>query len=798
MIRRKFLEYSSKTLLAAGLGLRFSLAAGAERQDSAKPAASGTPPGQALPGTSMLTQDGDLAEQMQDGIRRFLLRKIEDAPQQRSALWQRNYRSVQDYEKSVSSKRERLRQIIGGGDPRLPPRAPELLASPLGPSELAHGSGYSVTAVRWPVLECVELGFCGLHAEGLLLEPESRAVARVVAIPDADWTPEMLAGLAPGVPSAAQFARRLAENGCQVLVPLLINRDDSFSGNPEVKMTNQPHREWIYRMAFEVGRHIIGYEVQKVLAAIDWFASEEGTAHVPIGVMGYGEGGLIAFYSAALDSRIDATLVSGYFQERENAWTEPIYRNLWGLVSEFGDAEIASLIVPRVLIIEAGRGPEVNGPPHATRERENVACPNGSLTSPPLDSVQRELDRTRPAFAALGVGHHLQSVMNEGGHGLPGSEEALKALLRSLGVRRPLRPSGKPPHAVRQGVDPQLRLHSQLDEMVAFTQGLAQKSPERRAEFWSKADPSNPERWHKSTEPMRNYIWEEIFGRLPAPNLSPNPRTTLVYDAPRFRGYKVMLDVWPEVFACGILLLPNDLRAEERRPVVVCEHGLGGRAHEVADPKIDSQYYHHFGASLADLGFVVYAPQDPFVGDEHFRIIQRMAQPLRLSLYSFILGQHQQVLTWLVEQPFVDPERIGFYGLSYGGKTAMRVPPLLDRYALCICSGDFNEGVGKMTSVSSKSSFMFDDSYDLYEFNFANVINYAELANLMAPRPFMVERGHSDGIGVDEWVAFEYAKVQRFYNQLGIADRTAIEYFDGGHTIHGQGTFDFLRRNLHH
>jgi hypothetical protein len=97
-----------------------------------------------------------------------------------------------------------------------------------------------------------------------------------------------------------------------------------------------------------------------------------------------------------------------------------------------------------------------------------------------------------------------------------------------------------------------------------------------------------------------------------------------------------------------------------------------------------------------------------------------------------------------------------------------------------------------MTSVISKYSFMFDDSYDLYEFNFANVINYAELANLMAPHPFMVERGHRDGIGVDEWVAFEYAKVQCFYNQLGIADRTAIEYFDGGPTINGKRTFDFL------
>jgi hypothetical protein len=49
---------------------------------------------------------------------------------------------------------------------------------------------------------------------------------------------------------------------------------------------------------------------------------------------------------------------------------------------------------------------------------------------------------------------------------------------------------------------------------------------------------------------------------------------------------------------------------------------------------------------------------------------------------------------------------------------------------------------------------------------------------------------------VDEWVAGEYAKVRRFYEQLGIGDRTAIEFFEGGHTINGIGTFDFLARHL--
>ena len=236
------------------------------------------------------------------------------------------------------------------------------------------------------------------------------AKARIVAIPDADWTPEMLAGLVDGVPAKAQFARRLAENGCQVLVPMLINRDDTFSGNPEIRMTNEPHREFIYRIAYELGRHVIGYEVQKVLAAVDWFSSHGDKAG--IGVMGYGEGGLIALYAAALDSRIKATVVSGYFDEREKLWSEPIYRNIWGLLREFGDAEIASLIAPRTLIVEACRGPEVNGPPAAVDGRSNMACPVGRLSTPPIASVRREADSCREIFAPFGPGQLVEGLRN--------------------------------------------------------------------------------------------------------------------------------------------------------------------------------------------------------------------------------------------------------------------------------------------------------------------------------------------------------------------------------------------------
>jgi len=104
--------------------------------------------------------------------------------------------------------------------------------------------------------------------------------------------------------------------------------------------------------------------VQKIQAAVDWFLSPSGPAAAgrkAIGVAGYGEGGLLALYTAALDERIDAAWVSGYFQPREELWREPLYRNVWGLLTEFGDAELAAMVAPRGLVVEYSRSPTAAG-----------------------------------------------------------------------------------------------------------------------------------------------------------------------------------------------------------------------------------------------------------------------------------------------------------------------------------------------------------------------------------------------------------------------------------------------------
>lgn len=96
---------------------------------------------------------------------------------------------------------------------------------------------------------------------------------------------------------------------------MLMDRGDHLSviahGQRRSKVT---HRELLYRAAYQMGRHLIGYEVQKVLAAVDWFDHEAGDDNLRTAVVGYGEGGLVAFYAAALDQRIDVVGVSGELQ----------------------------------------------------------------------------------------------------------------------------------------------------------------------------------------------------------------------------------------------------------------------------------------------------------------------------------------------------------------------------------------------------------------------------------------------------------------------------------------------------
>lgn len=749
-----------------------------------------------FPGAKPLTLTGDLSEKMVSGIRQFLKNETAASVTNRAVYWKRDLSGVAAYEKSIQPNRDRLRTLIGAVNPRVAFQDLDLLDTSSRGSTLATGATYTITAVRWPV-------FDGVNAEGLWIRQNQTPILRVVAIPDADQTPEMICGLVAGVPVEDQFARRLAESGAEVLIFTPLSRSDEYSGNPAIgRFTNQPHREWIYRQSYELGRTPIGYEVQKAEAAVDWFLrqNEGSTVKIPIAVAGHGEGGVVALHTAALHTRVAAALVSGSFKRREELWREPIYRNIFSFLREFGDAELATLVAPRPLVVVYAEEPNVQGPP-ASRPGRGGAAP-GALRTPERYDAEEELFRAMEILRKAKFKTDFRFVHgNEGKTIGAGSHLAIGELYESLDLSPRITARwSEPPAPTGPLPDPEPRQRRVVRELTDYTQSLLRASQRHRDQtFWNQIKARSAADWKAESASWRKRFWEETLGKFDNAFLPPNVRMRKLFETPTHTAHDVVLDVWPEVIAWGVLLWPKDLREGERRPVVVTQHGLEGvplDTIEELEANSAHRYYKAFSTRLAERGYIVFAPHNPYRGEDNFRVIQRLSNPLGRCLFSVIIGQHQQILTWLKSLPNVDPARIGFYGLSYGGKTAMRVPSVLEDYALSICSADFNEWVVKCSTVDSPYSYVYTIEYDMPEWNLGHTFNYAEMAALIAPRPFMVERGHADGVAPDEWVAHEFARVRRFYTRLGLADSTTIEFFDGPHSINGVGTYQFLDRFL--
>jgi hypothetical protein len=379
-----------------------------------------------------------------------------------------------------------------------------------------------------------------------------------------------------------------------------------------------------------------------------------------------------------------------------------------------------------------------------------------------------------------------------------------------LGAKVPLSLSKEIPKDNRKAFNAKERQVRQVKELEDHVQWLMRDSDYERNNFflyklmpefekrgWSTKPhhPSHsPDRFIEASKAYRKMFHEEIIGRFEEPMLPADAHTRKLYDNDKWTGYEVQLDVYPNLKAAGIILIPKDLKPGEKRPVVVCQHGRDGYPQRMINE--DYSAYNNTAAKLADRGFIVYAPYNPYRGEDKYRWLVRKATNVGKSMFSFIIAQHDQTLRWLGSLPFVDKDRIAFYGLSFGGETAMRVPSVLESYCLSICSGDFGDYTRKVVDTHFSRGFMNSMEWEIPVFRLGKTFSHAEMAYLIFPRPFMVERGHDDLVQQTDWVSYEYGKVKYLYDQFGLGDRTDIEYFNGGHSMRGEGTFDFLHKHL--
>ena len=214
---------------------------------------------QKLDGTQPLSIDGDIASEMVSGIDRFLLKQLAESKQTRFERWEKAYQSGQG-EKWFDSQRAKLASILGLREKRIAFNAFELIASTKQSSTVFKDDEVTIHHVRWPVV-------ADITATGFLISPKSKVKANLIAIPDATQTPGDIAGFGEQKKGTPTFgsATALARAGFRVVVPLTVSRRMQKRMNGAT-LTD---REFVYRSSFVLGRHLIGYELQSILAIVD-------------------------------------------------------------------------------------------------------------------------------------------------------------------------------------------------------------------------------------------------------------------------------------------------------------------------------------------------------------------------------------------------------------------------------------------------------------------------------------------------------------------------------------------------
>jgi dienelactone hydrolase len=114
--------------------------------------------------------------------------------------------------------------------------------------------------------------------------------------------------------------------------------------------------------ALLLGQTMIGWRVHDVMRTIDWIETRKELDAKRVGCMGISGGGTCTLFSAALEPRIRAAMVSGYlntFRDSVFSLSHCIDNYVPGILQWAEQYDIAGLIAPRPLFAESGERDEI-------------------------------------------------------------------------------------------------------------------------------------------------------------------------------------------------------------------------------------------------------------------------------------------------------------------------------------------------------------------------------------------------------------------------------------------------------
>lgn len=321
-------------------------------------------------------------------------------------------------------------------------------------------------------------------------------------------------------------------------------------------------------------------------------------------------------------------------------------------------------------------------------------------------------------------------------------------------------------------------------------------------------------------------VWrEQTLARLRAalgPFPEPVPLNAEVvgrHDEGDYTREKVVYD--SEAFATvpAWLLVPKDVRPGDRRPAVLCAHGHGPGQRgkdfvagvvspaggDPAEQEAAIQRYNYdYARQLVRRGYVCLAPDWRGFGERRApdawvrgnrdpcNVLYLAYGYLGFQLLALDLWDGMRGLDYLQSLPFVDPDRLGLVGLSFGGTMTTLLSAVDERIRCavisCYLSTVRDDALGHRGRANTCGS-----QYVPGLLTFGDI---ATVAGLIAPRPCLVEIGEQDTTFVVDDARRAYADLERIYAAAGCPERLDVDVHPGGHAFSGAKAFDWFARWL--
>lgn len=244
-------------------------------------------------------------------------------------------------------------------------------------------------------------------------------------------------------------------------------------------------------------------------------------------------------------------------------------------------------------------------------------------------------------------------------------------------------------------------------------------------------------------------------------------------------------------------------------PAVIAVHGHGYGSRDIVGLMADGAertgppgLHKDFAVSLVKQGFIVAAPELLGFGDRRLAEDIASGDPAKNSCYrlstalllagqtmaGFRIYENMRVLDYLRTLEEVAPDRIGIMGISGGGLVAGFTAALDERITCAVVSGYAGTFA---TSILTRHHCL-----DNYIPGILLEAEMPDLLGLIAPRGLFLESGDIDHLFGPEGARQALDRLKLIYDAAGCSEQVEADFFAGGHEIHGDPAFAWLREQL--